>query len=282
MQSTIAIICDCDDTLMPDTTNFLLEENGIDSRVFWKKIAGMVKLGWDPPQAYTSEIIRLMQQNKIEQNTRKKLAGLGRRIIPFDGVPKFISQLKSFVLEKSEFVEAQVGMEFYIISSGFEDLIGGTKVAPHVTDIFAGRFSENNETKRINGIKSTVTFTEKTKFVYAINKGIHGKEIRRCPFIINEAVRAENRRVPFEHMIYIGDSPGDIPCFSTIKSNGGHCIGVMGRQTVRKGYELARGNRTTVGPYTRNYTRNSDLYNMLETIISEIGSKIADRRARNL
>ncbi len=281
MQSTIAVICDCDDTLMPDTTNFLLEENGIDSAAFWKKTAGMVKRGWDPPQAYTSEIVKLMQQDKIEHNTRKKLAVLGKRIVPFEGVPEFIPSLKKFVREKSEFAEAEVRLEFYIISSGFEDLIGGTRIKPHVADIFAGRFIEDSATKRISGIKSTVTFTEKTKFVYAINKGIHGREIRRCPFLINESVRAENRRVPFEHMAYIGDSPGDIPCFSAIKSNGGYCIGVMGKQTVRKGYELARGNRTTVGPYTRNYSKSSDLYNMLETIISEIGSKIAEKRARD-
>ena len=37
MQNTIVIICDCDETLAPDTTSLLLQENGIDVPKFWKK-----------------------------------------------------------------------------------------------------------------------------------------------------------------------------------------------------------------------------------------------------
>ena len=54
-------------------------------------------------------------------------------------------------------------------------------------------------------MKRAVTFTEKTKFVYAINKGISREELRRNPYQVNNAMESEHRRVPFENMVYVGD-----------------------------------------------------------------------------
>ena len=282
MQNTIAIICDCDETLAPDTTNFLLEQNGIKVKQFWKNITKMVSQGWDPPIAWMSETYKMMQSGQIQQDTNKKLAQLGKKIVPYDGVPNFIPQLNSLVNRNKDFVEAGVNMEFYIISSGFEDLIKGSVLSKHFTDIFAGRFSEDLKTKKINGIKSIVTFTEKTKFLYAINKGITGKELRRYPFRVNDSIRDEDRRIPFEYMVYLGDGPGDIPCFSAVKGYGGNCIGIVEKHSVNKGYQLAHGKRTTVGPYSGNYKKGSDLRNVLDTIVKKIGYDIVDKKKRNL
>ena len=282
MQNTIAIICDCDETLAPDTTNFFLKENRINVKSFWKKITKLVSQGWDPPIAWMMEILKMMQSGQIQQDTNKKLAQLGTKITPYDGVPDFIPQLKSLVNRNKDFVEAGVNIEFYIISSGFEDLIKGSVLSKHFTDIFAGTYSEDPKTRKINAIKSSVTFTEKTKFLYAINKGITGKELRRCPFSVNDAIKPEDRRIPFEYMVYLGDSPGDIPCFSAVKGYGGNCIGIVGKHSVNKGYQLARGKRTTVGPYSRNYKKGSDLRNVLDTIVKKIGYDIVDRKRRNL
>jgi hypothetical protein len=227
------------------------------------------------------EILKMIQSDQIQQDTNQKLAQLGKKITPYDGVPEFIPQIKSMVKKNKDFDEAGVDIEFYIISSGFEDLIKGSSLSKYFTDIFAGKFSEDKSGK-INGIKSSVTFTEKTKFLYAINKGISGKELRRCPFSVNDAVKREERRIPFEYMVYLGDSPGDIPCFSAVKGYGGNCIGIVGKHSVQKGYQLARGKRTTVGPYSRNYKKGSDLRNVLDTIVKKIGYDIVDKKKRHL
>lgn len=282
LQNTIAIICDCDDTLAPDTTNFLLEENGINTKAFWAKITNLVEDGWDPPLAWMTEILKLVQQNKIKQNTNQKLANLGKKIVPFKGVQNLVPELNSMVKKNKDFVEAGVNIEFYIISSGFEELIKGSILSKHFTDIFGGRFYEDKNTGKISGIKSCVTFTEKTKFLYAINKGITGNEIRRHPYSVNDAIKKEARRIPFAQMVYLGDGPSDIPCFSAVKGYGGDCIGIVGNETVHKGYQLARGKRTTVGPYSRNYKKGSDLRNVLETIVTKIGYEIVDKKKRNL
>ena len=54
---TIAIICDCDNTLMPDLPSLLLKDNGMEPQNFWDKIDLLVKDGWDPPIAWMTELI---------------------------------------------------------------------------------------------------------------------------------------------------------------------------------------------------------------------------------
>ena len=275
-QNTIAIICDCDETLALDTTGFLLEYNGLSQKLFWENISRMVLQGWDPPLAYMNEIVELMKSGHIEQDTNEKLAMLGEHISLYDGVPEFIPELKSMIKQNRDFVKAGVNLECYIISSGMEDLIKGSVLSKYFNDIFAGRFSIDMHGV-ITGIKSSVTFTEKTKFLYAINKGISGLDLRKKPYLVNNAVKRIDRRIPFEHMIYLGDGPSDIPCFSAIRGYGGNCIGIVGKDSAFKGYELARGKRTTVGPYSRDYRKGSDLRMMLETIINKIGYQIVTK-----
>jgi len=180
------------------------------------------------------------------------------------------------IRKNQDFVRAGVTVEFFIISSGLEDLIKGSKLSREFTDIFASTFAEDSKTGKISSIKSAVSFTEKTKFLYAINKGITGKDLKKYPYGVNDAIKRVDRRIPFEYMIYLGDSPGDIPCFSMIRGYGGNCIGIIGKNTVHKGFELARGKRTTVGPYSRNYKKESDLRLVLDTIVKKIGYEIVD------
>ncbi|SMH71667.1 HAD family hydrolase [Candidatus Nitrosotalea okcheonensis] len=276
-QNTIAIICDCDETLAPDTTGFLLDYNGLSQKLFWENVSKMVSQGWDPPLAYMNEIVELMKSCHIEQDTNEKLTALGEHVKPYKGVPEFIPELKSMIKQNKDFTKAGISLECYIISSGMEDLIKGSVLSKYFDDIFAGRFAIDMHGS-IVGIKSSVTFTEKTKFLYAINKGISGTDLRKKPYLVNNAIKRVDRRIPFEYMIYLGDGPSDIPCFSAVRDYGGNCIGIVGKDSAHKGYELARGKRTTVGPYSRNYEKGSDLRMMLETIINKIGYQIVTKK----
>ena len=274
MHNTITIICDCDETLAPDTTSFLLQQNGIDVDEFWKNIdTNFVQNGWDPPQAYLSEILKLMKSGKIKQNTPQKMKSFAKKIKPYQGVNTFITELKEWIENDPEFIKAGINLEGYIISAGIEDLVRGCTFAKQFKDIFASNYKVNNTTGKYDSIKSTVTFTEKTKFLYAINKGIDGKNLRKYPYLVNNSIKNEHRRIPFENMIYIGDGPSDIPCFSAVRSNGGHCIGIMDKQEPKRAYELAKGRRTNYGLYSSNYKDGSDLRLMLESILISIRKK---------
>ena len=142
-------------------------------------------------------------------------------------------------------------------------MMKGSRIANSFTDIFGGRLFEKDGT--ISGIKSSITFTEKTKFIFAINKGITS-HIREKPYDVNDFIPIEKRRIPFENMIYLGDGPSDIPCFSMIEKLGGSSIAIDSKDEWSKKWEYELRNRK-MDSFKPDYTKNNDLYNKLEAII---------------
>jgi len=271
-QNTIALICDCDSTLAPDTTNFLLKENKVNIDSFWKEVGILVENGWDPPLAWMTKIMNLMNSGEIEHNTNQKLCQLGSKIETYNNVRNVIQELRTLISSNQDFVKAGIKVEGYIVSQGIEYLIKGCLDFSDF-QVFAASFAED-ENGKINSIKSIVTFTEKTKFLFAINKGISSIELRKAPYLVNNFIPPDQRPIPFEHMIYLGDSPNDIPSFSMVQRMQGTSVGVSGEDTFRKGFELAKGQRTTVGPYSADYSENSELRKSLKSAIMKLANDI--------
>lgn len=255
---TIAIICDCDNTLAPDTTSMLLEDNGINLDSFWKDISSKVKCGWDPPIAWMTQIAEMIKNGKISQDTNAKLAEFGKSITPFPGASEFITQVNDTMGK-----EHDITVEGYVVSCGIESLMQGTILSESFTDIFGSGFYEKDGI--IEGVKSSITFTEKTKFIFAINKGITS-QIRDNPYNVNTFVENNRRRIPFENMIYLGDGASDIPCFSLIKNNGGHCIGIDIDSQWHKEFQLELRKRE-MDAFKPDYREGTDLRNNLESLI---------------
>lgn len=255
---TIAIICDCDNTLMPDLPSLLLKDNGMEPQHFWDRIDVLVKGGWDPPIAWMTELIKLIQDEKIKQNTNEKLAEFAASVETYPGAPTFINELNSTVGK-----ELGISIEGYVVSSGIESMMKGSKIANSFTDIFGGRLYENDGI--IAGIKSSITFTEKTKFIFAINKGI-ASQIREKPYDVNNFIAENERRIPFENMIYLGDGPSDIPCFSMIEKLGGTSIAIDSKDEWSKNWEYELRSRK-MDSFKPDYSENGELRKKLESII---------------
>lgn len=273
-KSVIAVVFDFDETLGPDTISFLLTANKQKPETFWEEVAKLVQDNWDPPFAYMHLLMMYAHARRIEV-TPKSLQKLGAALPLFPGLPGMFEELKTFVQKEPRLKKAGVKLEFYIISGGLQTMIEGTKVAKYVDGIFGSNFAYDSQTTLPIGVKSAISFTEKTRFLFGLNKGISVKEIRTNPYKINDALARERRRIPFEQMIYIGDGPSDIPCLSTVTQYGGAGIGVSApTKTFKKGYELARGKRITVGPYTANYNAGTDMRKALEETILRIGLEI--------
>jgi len=270
MQDTIALICDCDQTLAFDTTNLLLEKNDIVLDTFWEEVGKLVEDGWDAPQAWMNKILNLIQIGKIQQNTLQKLHDLGNEIKLYEGVNTLPSELQNEINSNPDFVDSGISIKFFIISQGIEELIKGCNGLSGF-DIFASRFAGDD---KISAIKSTVTFTEKTKFLFAINKGISYEDLRKKPYLVNKTEEESQRSIPFNHMIYLGDSENDIPCFSMLNKKHGHTISIDPIDQFHKGFQLTRGNRTRYGPYTSNYSEGSELRKALSFAINSIASNI--------
>ncbi len=275
--SVIAVFLDCDGTLSEDTTDFLLRSHDIDSIQFWDRVERMVREGWDPPLAYMTRILDLVR-NEGMNLTAEGMSNLGSQIPLFEGIPEVFPELRTFVGQTADLKEASVELEYYLISSGFLRVIEEMGFAKHMDGIFACDFDFDEETGRPTGIRSSVSFTEKTKFVFAVNKGIPPAELRRNPYRVNDSIDDEERRVPFDQMVYVGDGPSDIPCFSLIRAMGGKGIGVYKEGRAARGYELAGENRITVGPYSAVYSKGSDLRKIIERVILDIGYDIVTKR----
>jgi len=147
VQNTIAIICDCDNTLASDTTHFLLDQNRIPKTKFWNDVGKLVNQGWDPPLAWMTKIIALMNSKDIKQNSNDKLTKLGKKIKAYKGVSTMKQQLNSMIKKNSNFKKAGVNLEFYIISQGIEVLIASSKELSGF-QVFASNFSENKKNKK--------------------------------------------------------------------------------------------------------------------------------------
>ena len=255
---TFAVICDCDNTLAPDTTSLLLEKNGVHLDSFWKDISHQVEMGWDPPIAWMTEIANLIKEGKIAQDTNSKLTEFGKTVTTFPGASEFITELNESLGK-----EHDITVEGYVVSCGIESLMQGTSLAESFTDIFGSSFYEKDGI--IAGVKSSITFTEKTKFIFAINKGITS-QIRENPYNVNTFVENEKRKVPFENMIYLGDGPSDIPCFSMIKGKGGHSIGIKVDSKWHQDFELELRKRE-MDAFEPDYREGSELRKAIEEII---------------
>jgi hypothetical protein len=276
-QNIVGIVFDCDDTLCEDSTTFLLKKLDINADKFWRGVNLMVRKGWDPPLATMWRLIKLINSGQIKL-TNSDLRRVGAKITFFPGIPELFDELQEYVDRIEETEELGVKIEYYVVTSGFEELLRGSIIAKHMTDVFGCTFDVNPRSGILRFPKSVVTFTEKTKFVFAINKGIPGKQLRRSPYEVNNVVEEDRRRIPFRSILYIGDGPSDTPCFSLLMKNGGYGIGVYGKKSVTKAWQLAKGRRMTVGPYPCDYSKGQPLRTMIHRTIKEIALDILRHR----
>jgi phosphoglycolate phosphatase-like HAD superfamily hydrolase len=274
-ESVIGIIFDFDETLGPDTISSLLISQKLNPDAFWLEVGSLVKDNWDPPLAYMHLLLHYSRVSKLDLS-QKTLAEAGEHLPLFPGLPLALSQLKTFVKKEPRLKASRVKLEFYVVSGGLESVIRSTKIAKQIDGIFGSNFAYEKGKPQPIAIKSAISFTEKTRFLFGINKGLSVTEIRTKPYRINDALSQSARRIPFTQMIYIGDGPSDIPSLSTIAQYGGAGIGVSApKGSFKRGYELARGKRITVGPYTANYKKGSDMRKVLEETILRIGLEIS-------
>lgn len=280
MESVIAIVMDCDDTLCDDSTNFLLSRLGINEKKFWAKIATEIADGWDPTLVYMIRLIEMCRKRGITL-TQDVLKNAGKRLSFYKGVPVVFDELREFVATLSKKYKTRLNIEFYVVSSGFEELIGASALTPKVSEIFGCTFAYD-KAGNVLSPKSAVNFTEKTKFLFAINKGITKSELRSNPGSVNNSIDTKDRRIPLNRTIYIGDGPTDIPCFSVVTNSGGKGIGILKPSRPERGAPLWKGKRLTVGPYKPFYSKGSNLRIMLEQLIEDIAGDINESSKKRL
>jgi hypothetical protein len=244
----LAIVFDCDDTLAPDTTSQLLKAKGFseeDLKRFWKaEIGGLVQQEWDPTVATMTKLAELANSaGPLAGLTLAEINEIGLRLTFYGGIPGMFSQVKGMIEADPEFSPYGIRVEFYIISGGIEELMRArADVAVEMRDIWGCSF-EYAESGLVRRPKRVVSFTEKTKFLFNIQKGLVGQKYKSQPYAVNAKTPPEEVRVPFENMVYIGDGPSDIPCMSLLEKAGGLVIGILSEDNPYKTYASTYGRR---------------------------------------
>ena len=192
--------------------------------------------GWknrmDGLLAYMYTMIDECRKKNIRLD-REYLVSCGRAIELFPGVKDWFARINAFGKEQG------VEVEHYVLSSGLKEIIEGSCISHEFKEIYACEFLYNEE-GLASWPKLDVNFTNKTQFVYRINKGIldiaNDKDL-------NASMPDDSKRIPFTNMIYVGDGLSDVPCMKMMRSYGGQAVAVY-QKSNRAGVEdLLRNGR---------------------------------------
>ena len=225
----IAFLYDFDKTLCTtDMEDYaFIPSLGYTPAEFWGRANAF---GWENRMDGLLAYMYTMIQECAAQNVKLDRAFLnhcGESIQLFPGVREWFARINAF----GESLGVQV--EHYVISSGLREIIEGSGIAQEFREIYACEFYYN-ENGDACWPKLDVNFTNKTQFVYRINKGI--LDVSRDKEL-HDSMPDDSKRVPFTNMIYMGDGLSDVPCMKMMRAYGGQAIAVYqasNRQGVEK------------------------------------------------
>ena len=214
----MAIGYDFDGTLAPGNMqeyDFIPALNMV-SKAFWSSVNTLAQQHeMDQILAYMH--LMLEEARKAKVAVRKSdFKQFGANIKLFPGVADWFKRINAYAKSKG------IRLEHFIISSGIREMVEGTPIYKEFKKVYASGFMFDH-----NGVACwpalAVNYTTKTQYLFRINKGsldVHDNSL------INKFVPKDQRPVPFQNMIFIGDGETDIPCMRLVKEQGGHSIAV--------------------------------------------------------
>lgn len=295
-QNIIACVWDFDLTLSPHYMQKpLFAAYGIDEHVFWKEVqglsayyrqAGLQHIADDT--MYLNHLLTYAANDLLPDLNNARLRELGSEITFFPGLPTAFDLLKNQVATS----HPEIRLEHYVVSNGMAEMIRGSAMADSLDGIWACEFIEApaqpgylntpahaESPNRISQLGYVIDNTTKTRAIFEINKGANKGDIA-----VNDRLDHDQRRIPFDQMIYIADGPSDIPVFSLIRQNNGHCCAVYDqskRESFAKANKLLQQGRVEHHA-PADYREGSPLWLWLSTTIDDMVTSIDQRQHENL
>ena len=260
----VALIYDFDGTLAPGNMqeyDFLKEIGVSDKAEFWRET---FELGKAQNATEILSYMKLMIDKSNNPNhpcpiTKETFKRYGANIPLFNGVKEW------FALTRQLGEEMGLQIEHYINSSGLQEMVEGSPIAHEFKHIYASRFMYDRD-GRAMWPAAAIDFTAKMQILYMINKGVEkisdNKEI-------NNIMAVEDRRIPFNHMIYFGDGLTDIPSMKLLRSQGGFTIAIYTPEHEQQTIELVERNIINFA-CKADYSKDEALYNTVKAIFQHI------------
>ena len=263
MEYTVALIYDFDGTLAPGNMQEydFIPAVGKSNKEFWNDANVLAQTqDADPVLAYMARMIQEAQSKGLSLR-REAFQVSGRNIRYYDGVEEWFPRMNAYAKERG------IRLLHYVNSSGMKEIIEGTSIAKEFKHIYACSFLYN-----VDGIAYwpgvAVNYTNKTQFIFKINKGVESVYDTKQ---VNKYMEEKQRPVPFSRMIYVGDGTTDIPCMRLVKNFGGHSIAVYNPKDKAKRREmntLIRDNRVNhVCP--ADYSESKEMDTVVKAIIDK-------------
>ena len=261
----MAICYDFDKTLSPNDmqTFTLIPSFEIDAESFWAESDKLAEenlmetnLAW---------MYQLLNYSKFKRKSIRKeyFREIGKDVSLYKGVEEWFDRMDKYA-EKQGII-----LEHYIISSGLREIIEGSRIADKFKRIYASSYYYTPD-----GVAEwpaqAVNYTNKTQFIFRIAKGI----FEEYDDSVNDSMPDSKLYIPYENIVYIGDSATDIPCMRLVKSKGGYSIGVYDpeKNMRKKVYQLFNDGR--INYYApADYTSRSELTQYVKQIIDTVAAK---------
>lgn len=213
-----AIVYDFDGTLAPGSMqeHGFLPAHGLVPSAFWTDVKGEAAAqDADEILMYMWRMLRVAQEQG-KPLTREALRGHGEGIRLFPGVDTWFDRIQTYA--------AGIGLrlEHHVISSGNQEIIEGCTLRPKLTSVFGSRYAYAEDGAAVWPAVA-INYTNKTQFLFRINKGITSVADNER---INRWQPMNERPLPFERMIFLGDGETDVPSMKMVRHQGGCAVGV--------------------------------------------------------
>ena len=259
----IALIYDFDNTLSTrDMQEFtFIPALGMSPSEFWTNCD---KLAQENSMDHILAYMLLMAKKANEKGidlSPESLRKMGKDVQFFDGVDTWFKRVNDY--------GESLGLEIrhYIISCGLKYMIEGCDIGKEFYNIFACDYLYD-ENGKVIWPSVAINYTSKTQFLYRINKGVEDMGEHKK---LNMYMPQNERVVPFENMIYIGDGLTDVPSMKLTRSRGGYAIGVY-KYPADATYFVKEDR---VDFYVASdYTEGSEMDVAMKAILNRISAKI--------
>ncbi|MPZ53309.1 MAG: haloacid dehalogenase-like hydrolase [Acidimicrobiia bacterium] len=301
-QNVIAMVWDFDKTLIPGNMQGpIFAHFGVDEAAFWEEVDGLDEyytnrgaslIGRD--HLYLHHFLTYVREGRMAGLSNQILRELGGELEFYEGIPAIFESLSKTVESDPRFAEHQIRIEHYVVSTGLRQMILGSRIAPHLTDVWGCEFVEEiappgyldindrlfNPDPEIRQLIYAIDNTAKTRALFEINKGTN-----KNPSIdVNAKIAREDRRIPFPNMVYVADGPSDVPVFSVVDSNGGRTLAVYKPGSTREFEQanrlLEQGRINAVGE--ADYSEGAYTAMWLHHTVDRIANRILEDRETTL